>query len=249
MKKIIFTFICISAVLLQSCDNKPSLNADQIIDKALHAHGSDLLENSVMEFNFRDIAYKATRNSGIYEFTKTRATDSTIVIDILNNETSKRTINKIPQKIADSTMANYASSVNSVIYFAQLPYSLNGTAVYRKLIGEKIIKNQPYYKIKVTFDPNGGGEDHEDEFIYWIHKETFHIDYLAYSYCEEDCGYRFRESVNRRSLKGVTIQDYNNYKESVQDPDLSQMDQLFIDENLELLSEIKLEEVQITLLK
>nr|WP_042288079.1 DUF6503 family protein [Nonlabens ulvanivorans] len=248
MKKIIFTFLCISTILLQSCGNKVSLNADQIMDKAINAHGGHLLEQSTMDFDFRGVSYHALRDNGIFNFTRTRVKDSITVVDRLNNQSSRRTINEVPQKIADSTMAGYASSVNSVIYFAQLPYSLDGKAVYRELVGDKIIKNEPYYKIKVTFDPNGGGEDHEDEFIYWIHKDTFLVDYLAYSYCEEDCGYRFRESVNRRNLQGVTIQDYNNYKETIQDPDLSQMDQLFMDGKLELLSEIKLENVHLSFL-
>lgn len=246
MKKILFTFLCISTILLQSCSNSPSLNANQIIDNAINAHGGHLLEQSTMEFDFRGVNYQALRDNGLFKFTRTRAKDSIMVVDILDNQSSQRTINGVPQKVADSIMAGYASSVNSVIYFAQLPYSLDGKAVYKEFVGDKIIKNEPYYKIKVTFDPNGGGEDHEDEFIYWIHKDTFFVDYLAYSYCEEDCGYRFRESVNRRNIKGVTIQDYNNYKEAIQDPDLSQMDQLFMDGKLELLSEIKLDKVQLS---
>ncbi|WP_397298874.1 DUF6503 family protein [Nonlabens ulvanivorans] len=247
MKKNLLIFLSIIALFLQSCYEEPSITADHIIDKAITAHGSNLLEQSVMEFNFRGVEYKSMRDNGIYEFTRSDSTDSTTVVDLLANQTKLRTINGVHQQVVDSLMNSYASSLNSVIYFAQLPYSLDGAAVYREFLGEKTIKNQSYYKVKITFDPKGGGEDYEDEFIYWIHQDNFLIDYLAYSYCEEDCGYRFRESVNRRKKNGIIVQDYNNYKELIQDPNLSHMDQLFIDGKLELLSEINIDDVVITL--
>ncbi len=246
MKKILLTFLCITTLFIQSCDDKPSLTAPEIINKSIKAHGGDLLDQSTMEFTFRGNAYRATRDNGAFEYTRTRVKDSLTTVDKLNNDESNRTINGTLQQVPDSLMTRYASSVNSVVYFAQLPYSLDGKAVYKELIGTKSIKNKNYYKVKVTFDPNGGGEDHDDEFVYWINQESFLVDYLAYSYCEEDCGYRFRESVNRRTISNVTIQDYNNYKETVQDPDLSNMDDNYITGDLKLLSEIKLENVNIT---
>lgn len=75
----------------------------------------------------------------------------------------------------------YANSVNSVIYFALLPHGLNDAAVNKEYLGEAIIKDQPYHKIKVTFDPEGGGSDHEDEFIYWIHQKSNSMDFLGYN--------------------------------------------------------------------
>ncbi|MGJ8685153.1 MAG: DUF6503 family protein [Nonlabens sp.] len=246
MKHLQYIFLCAITIVLHSCNIPAQISAEDIINKSIKAHGADLLENSTMEFNFRNVAYQAVRENGNFEYSRTRVTDTTTTTDILANDKKERFINQVQQQVPDSLLNRYASSVNSVIYFAQLPYSLDGNAVYKELIGERSIKNQEYYKIKVTFDPDGGGEDHEDEFIYWINQENFLVDYLAYSYCEEDCGYRFRESVNRRTIKGVTVQDYNNYKETVQDPELSQMDVFYMAGDLELLSEIKLEDVRIT---
>ena len=77
-------------------------------------------------------------------------------------------------------MVKYISSVNSVHYFAHLPYGLNDKAVNKKLVGDAEINGMPYYQLKVTFSQNGGGTDHHDEFLYWIHKENFTIDYLHF---------------------------------------------------------------------
>lgn len=243
MKNFLFTFLCVAAFLVTSCNDKSTLTADEIINKSIAAHGADLLEQSSMEFTFRGLAYVATRDNGAFEYKRTKIMDSITLVDRLDNKGHSRFINEQQQSLPDSLSRLYKNSVNSVIYFAQLPYSLNGAAVYRELIGEKLIKDKSYYKVKITFDPNGGGEAYEDEFIYWINKQSFLVDYLAYSFCEDVCGYRFRESVNRRTIQGVTIQDYNNYKEKVEDPDLAKMDEFLINNQLELLSTIETKDV------
>ena len=67
-------------------------------------------------------------------------------------------------------------------YFAQLPYGLNSPAVQKKILGEATINGNTYYEIEVTFSKEGGGIDFEDRFVYWIHKENFTVDFLAYRY-------------------------------------------------------------------
>ena len=47
-------------------------------------------------------------------------------------------------------------------------------------VGEDEVEGETYYEVKVTFREEGGGTDFEDEFLYWIHKENFTVDYLAY---------------------------------------------------------------------
>jgi len=245
MKKILLSFLFITIFLIQSCDQTVKLTANQIVVNSMKAHGSDLLNQSRMDFVFRGLNYRATRDNGAFEYARRRVNDSSTVIDMLSNDHKKRLINNVQQELSDSLLTLYASSVNSVIYFGQLPYSLDGKAVYKELIGEKTINGNDYHKIKVTFDENGGGEDYDDVFIYWINKQSFLIDYLAYSYCEKDCGYRFRESVNRRTINGVIVQDYKNYKETTPNPDLTQMDTFFINGELKLLSEINMEKVSV----
>jgi hypothetical protein len=56
----------------------------------------------------------------------------------------------------------YANSLNSVIYFALLPHGINDDAVNKEYLAETTIKDQPYHKIKITFDPEGGGSDYEE---------------------------------------------------------------------------------------
>ncbi len=66
----------------------------------------------------------------------------------------------------------YTSSVNSVLYFVQLPYLLNDPAVIKSYEGTQKVLGETYEVLKVTFRPSGGGEDFQDEYRYRFHEKT-----------------------------------------------------------------------------
>jgi hypothetical protein len=140
--------------------------------------------------------------------------------------------------------AKYSNSINSVHYFAYLPYGLNDPAVNKKLLGETQIGDGQYYKVEVTFDKIGGGEDFEDIYIYWINKETFKPDYLAYEFNTDGGGARFRKAFNERIINGIRFVDYYNYKAS-ENISVYELEALFKLKKLELLSTIRLEDISV----
>ncbi|MAZ28322.1 MAG: deoxyribose-phosphate aldolase [Cytophagaceae bacterium] len=220
--------------------------ADEIIDKAIEAAGGNELGKAGVSFKFRDLYYKAQRDHGKY--TLERCTDEACekVHDILTNDGFKRLEEGEAVSLPDSLVDKYSNSVNSVHYFAALPYGLNSAAVHKELVGMDNVKGKSYYKIKVTFDENGGGEDFQDEYMYWINKETYTVDYLAYNYQVNEGGTRFREAYNVRVVDGIRFVDYNNYKPAETFPPLESLDSLFENNKLELLSKIELEDVEVT---
>lgn len=239
MKKNILLLLSI-VLLAISCDsNQPDPRA--IMDQAMNAHGADVASNGELSFDFRGIHYTTDRKNGSYTYKRHLMIGADTVVDQLSNEGFSRLKNGVKLNLPDSLSTRYSASLNSVIYFAQLPYSLDGDAIKLKYIALDTINDKAYHEIQVTFKEEGGGEDHEDVFMYWVNAQDSFIDYLAYSYCEEECGYRFRESENRRNLNGVFIQDYNNYKASERNPDLSKLDDLFENGKLVKLSDIDLE--------
>ncbi|MBO6632925.1 MAG: deoxyribose-phosphate aldolase, partial [Psychroserpens sp.] len=140
----------------------------------------------------------------------------------------------------------YSASVNSVHYFSVLPYGLNDAAVIKEKLADTRINDTMYYTIRVTFKEEGGGEDFEDEFLYWIDKETFKLQYLAYSYNEDDGkGMRFREAYNERLIEGVRFVDYNNYKPKSEAIKLPELPTLFESGQLDLVSKIELNEINV----
>jgi len=149
-------------------------------------------------------------------------------------------------EIPDSMVVKYSASVNSVHYFSILPYGLNDDAVIKTYLGEEIIKNDNYHKVQVTFMQDGGGEDFEDVFVYWINSRTFIADFLAYSYNEKDgLGLRFREAYNERFVNGLRFVDYNNFKPEDKTVSVTELGSLFDTNQLKLLSKIDLKNVTV----
>jgi len=238
--------ILLITILLANCQtSNKNLSADDIINNAIEVAGGDKFDTTSYSFQFRDKQYHAARYNGYYSLVREFNQDSVgFIQDYISNSGFERYINKKRVNLADSTAAKLSASVNSVHYFAILPHGLNDAAVNKQLIGKVTVNDVPYYKIKVTFEKEGGGEDFEDEFVYWIQTETFKVDYLAYSYEEEDgVGFRFREAFNERYVLGLRFVDYNNYKPEAEGILVEDLDDLFEKQQLKLLSKIKLETI------
>lgn len=240
MRSILLLFL----VFAISC--KPSetkLTAQQIIDKTILYSGADKVANSEITFKFRDKAYFAYRENGEYKLI--REFDS--IIDGLTNDGFKRFVHLKEQELSDKEISSYSNSVNSVHYFSVLPFGLNDKAVRKKLLPSSTVKNKEYYKIEITFSEDGGGEDFEDVFIYWIGKEDFLIDYLAYSYHTNEGGKRFRVLKEQCSKNGIRFVDYHNYKPLNKEVNLVDLDKAFEDNQLKKVSEIVLKDIEVKL--
>ena len=206
----------LSLFLVFSCgskSNKLELSADEVIDKAIEVAGGSKYGRSKLSFNFRDRVYLADRNKGQYTLARLTVEDQDSIMDFISNDGFARFINDTYVEISDSMALKYSASVNAVHYFSVLPYGLQDGAVKKRLLGEEGIKEKRYYVIQVTFSKEGGGEDYEDVFVYWVEHKTFKVHYLAYSYNEDDgVGKRFRVAKNERYIEGLRFVDYENYK-------------------------------------
>ena len=144
------------------------MTASDILARSIKSHGVDLLDNSTMGFNFRGIEYQIDRQDGIYRYQRRFDKNEKIVVDELDNYGFTRSYGDSLVQLPDSLTTKYVSSLNSVVYFAQLPYGLDSNAVVLEHLGTDVIKGEEYHEIQVTFNEDGGGEDYEDVFIYWI---------------------------------------------------------------------------------
>jgi hypothetical protein len=230
--------------------SEAKLTAQQIINKAIVASGADKVGNSKIKFKFRNKEYIATRiKNGEFSLIRNQRNEKLGTIsDILSNNGFRREINAQDYVVIDSLAKKYSSSVNSVHYFSVLPYGLNDKAVLKKLLPSAIIKGKEYYKIEVTFSENGGGEDFEDVFIYWIGKKDFLIDYLAYSYHTNGGGKRFRVLKEQCVINGIRFVDYHNYASITASNSLIDLDKAFEDNQLKKISEIVLDDIDVTIL-
>lgn len=213
-------------ILLQACVEQE--NAQTLVDAAISAHGFDQIEKYKISFDFRGKQYSQSYTEEGRIYTREFKDDSLgQVKDVLNsNGDFGRLVNGQKVSLDEEWKGRYSNSVNSVLYFFQLPYGLNDPAVNKKYLGKNFVNGKIYDKVQITFDEEGGGEDHEDVFVYWIHEKNKTMDFMAYLYATEGGGMRFRQAINRRKIKGMLFQDYVNYKPA-RKSSLSDMDELF----------------------
>ena len=245
-------------LLLASCSGeivteKPITNlqnetldaAIEIIAKMREAHGVKNIDGKEITFSFRDKVYSRYSLNNQYGYSRSALNEEgKMVIDSWRGDDFKRTINNVEVQITDKEENTYKNSINSVFYFALLPLSLSDPAVNVELIGDSKLKGKKYTKLRVTFDEEGGGEDFNDVFIYWMNKETNTMDFLAYQYFTEGGGIRFREAYNPREVGGFLFQDYNNFKPTT-GIELIDMDKAFEMGEMEQVSEIVLEDIKV----
>lgn len=228
-------------------ETQPVSKGQQIVNDAIEAHGAAKVANSRIEFDFRGRHYVSDREGGVFTyeriFTDTSSGDR--IRDVLNNNGFYREVNGQRVDLSAKDSAAYANSVNSVLYFALLPYYLNDPAVEKTYLGETMIKGESYHEVKITFRQEGGGKDFQDEFVYWIHRENNTVDYLAYSYDTDETGARFREAYNIRTVDGIRFADYINYKPKEETLEVETFDTLFKEGEMEELSHIDTENPEV----
>ena len=247
--KLTFMRVLIPLVIISimiSCQNKKSneLSAQQIIDRAIEKAGGDLYGCSEIDFVFRDRQYSLDYENKRKVLRRRFEVDSGLVTDTRWHDDFERKIGEMAVSVPDSMARKYANSINSVHYFAYLPYGLNDPAVNKKLLGQRAVKGKEYYVVEVTFNQEDGGDDYEDIYVYWFDKNSFKPDYLAYEFHVDGGGMRFREAYNERFIEGIRFVDYSNYK-PVEKVSIYDIDQLYAENRLELLSRIELQDIRV----
>lgn len=238
--------LCALALVLAvtGCDFlRPS--AEKVIQRCIERHGGDRYQRFRMTFDFRQFRYDLRHDQGRYRYARAFTDSSGAVIeDVLTNESFTRKINGQVAALDSADRRRFTNAVNSVAYFVLLPYKLQDPAVNTELVpGESRLDGHRYHKIRVTFRPEGGGEDYQDVFYFWIDQENYSLDYLAYS----EGGNRFRKAVNQQGLGGIVVQDYLNFQGPKGDTtSVGTYDQRYASGQLTLLSRIEQKNVRVS---
>ena len=241
IKKFLFLF----CFYLVSCSQIKPINSEQIIEKSISAYGWDK-KNFSITFDFRDYQYKLIRKPVFFSFQRSKVNEGIAIVDVMTSENKlNRTMEGKSIKLTDSIINLYSNSLNSVMYFFQLPRPLKDTAVNAELLNSVEIEGHSYWTLKITFDQEGGGDDFQDEFRYWISKKNYQIDYLAYNYLIDGGGTRFRKSKNLRKQLGFLFQDYINYKPKVKFQPLDSLPSFFEQGKLMELSQIENKNIEV----
>lgn len=231
------------------CKTAPSKppTAQKIVDLSIVNSGGELRKKSTISFSFRGNKYAQTLYNGKKSMSRTLLQQDTVIVDEVSGTDFVRTINNQLVSVSDSLQKVYSNSINSVHYFANLPYGLNDAAVIKEFVGEVIIGNESYFVVSVHFEKAGGGDDFDDIYRYWIHKERFTVDYLAYTFTVNGGGIRFRKAIQPQYVKGIRFVNYENYA-PLATSTLESVAHDFEHGKLKLLSTIEIENIDVTLL-
>lgn len=243
MRQLIYTFC---SIFLLACVDQE--DAELIVNESIAVHGWDTFGEKTLKFTFRDRQYEMWSKDGqrIYRRSYTDDSLGRVQDELINSTILTRRINDTIVDLDEEWKGRFGRSVNSVLYFMQLPYGLNDPAVNKEFLGKEFVNKEVYNKIKVTFDEIGGGEDHEDVFVYWFHEKNKTMDFLAYSYQVDGGGIRFRQAINPRRIGGILFQDYVNFKPDNPGASLQDLADLFENGRLLELSRIVNEDITVT---
>jgi hypothetical protein len=212
------------AAFFFSCSESPTnieslSRGEAIVDSSVAYHGGNLYENIDLSFGFRGKDYQVIRQAGSFEYINTYRDSVGTHRRRLTNDSFTQKLNNVLIALSAKDSIGRASSVNSVIYF-----------------------------VRVSFSKEGGGEDFDDVFLYWFSTENYAMDYLAYSYLEDEGGSRFRKAYNRRSMNGMVFQDYLNLRGPAPDS-LEFISEMFKSGELDTLSVIEIDRLGVSPLK
>jgi len=255
MLKYLILISCGLSFLFNSCANSDKQELSQtesidsaqwVVDRSIKAHGFYQLTKQTIRFDFRDRTYTAKySDDGSFVFGRYWTKKDSSIVDVLNNEGLVRYINDEAQNISEEWQGRYAASVNSVIYFAFLPYRLNDAAVIKEYLGIRRYENRNYHIVGVSFKQEGGGEDYSDEYVYWFNAENFKLDYFAYNYREEEQGVRFRKAFEAHEVGGMIFNQYINYACENIDVKLSSLLDSLKQGRLEMISQIETKNIRL----
>jgi hypothetical protein len=187
-------------------------------------------------FDFRQFRFriKNTKNGYYYERTYTDSIGNNLK-DQLENGVYTHQVNGVATTLNAKMESRYREGLNSVAYFMLLPYKLQDKAVNAQYLEPTTIEGKKYHKIKIWFDAEGGGKDHEDIYCFWINQDTHTMDFLAYA----NGGPRFRKATKSEKIGGVVFQNYDNYQILDKEIPTDKYDQAFLEGKYKLLSKIE----------
>ena len=234
------------AGLVSGCQAGSPAGAAQVVTASIERHGGEAFDRVHLTWDFRGVPFEVIRYEGSFRYQRTVEDElGAPVVEVMQNEGSWIEVNGERRAVDPGSRSRLETAVNSVVYFGYLPFRLDDPPVRAVDLGTGELAGEPYRKIEITFEQEGGGGDWEDRFIYWFHEVDETLDYLAYREAADVETTRFRRAVNRREIGGVLVQDYENYTGDPDVGDVADYDRLFEAGSLRLVSMVEFDNLAV----
>jgi hypothetical protein len=164
-----------------------------------------------IRFSFRGTPYRLWLDGRRSVYTRQVRDGHTVRTDRLEGDAFTATVHGAPIPLSPDKEGALRRSLNSVAYFALLPRPLQDDAVIATSLGVTTLGGKPWHTVDVRFREQGGGDDHDDVFRYWIDPATHRLGYLAYTFATGEGGVRVRRAVGAHEIDGVVLLDWVNH--------------------------------------
>ena len=247
LNKFKFIIFIVFAAALTHCGNP---DPNELVNEAIKNSGWHKFKNNDIEYDFRGIHYKVFHNNGLFVYEKIYLdTTQGIIREGMTNDSTYKELNGLEILLDEQQKKKIRSSINQVVYFNLLPYKLNDAAVIKRFAGTSTINGKNYYKVKVTFNETGGGDDYNDWFLYWFDKNTKSMDYFAYYYHTNGGSSRFRVIKQQHLVNGFTFYDWENFTSDEVGDQIENYEKLFQEGKLKKVSDIELKNIEVEEIK
>ena len=244
---------------LAACTPTPSgpqgdPDALELVDRVRDRHGVDALDHAEVTFSFRGTPFTVRRDGSRFRYARTLTDDAGRQLEeVVDNDGVHRFADGVEVELDEAEAGRVMTAVNSVAYFALLPYFLTDPAVRVRALGPDSVRGQAYDRLEATFAQEGGGADWDDRYVYWLRQPDATMDYLAYSYAptpgdtsRNETGTRFREVLGVEEVAGVRFQNYRNLTaDSIGPRDLERYSDLYEAGRTWTVSDILLDSIRV----
>jgi len=201
--------------IINACKPDPDNKDPQyIIEEANKVHGIKVYDNSIIDFRIGNRYYKSTHHQGQFRYERYWDSLGMTIHDELTSRGLIRHVGQTNVLLETKKIDQHSYSLRSLFFLFSIPFWLNDLGVVKEYLGEVILMEQPYHKIKITFRKNPNDRTiYDDVYVVWIHKTRFTLDYVGYLHTgSEGQGIRFRQAINPRKVEGFRVQNYLEFK-------------------------------------
>ena len=260
MRRLLFCCLALAACTSPAAEG-PQGDADALalVDRLRDRHGVDALDRAEVTFSFRGTPFAAWRDGSQFRYARQLVDDAgRRVEEVVDNAGTHRFVDGAEVELADDEAGRVHTAVNSVVYFALLPYALTDPAVRVRTLGPDSVAGAAYDRLEATFAQEGGGTDWDDRYVYWIRQPDAAdagatLDFLAYSYAptpgdtsRNETGVRFREVIGTQDAGGVRFQAYRNLTaDSIGPRDLERFGALYDAGQTRPVSDVVLDSIRV----
>ncbi|MFP3941178.1 MAG: DUF6503 family protein [Thermoanaerobaculia bacterium] len=222
-----------------------------IVVQAIEHHGGDLYESTESSFEIASASgafrVEVRRDGGLYRHVVEGETPDGLRRVTVTNDSVEVTVDGEPVRVQEDREQGWRNHVDARVWFPFLPYGLAGDGVYlhdRGLVEWPVEEGagaRELREVKVTFQP-GSSSGAEDEYLFWFDLETGRMEQFAYSFAG---GLRFRQAFDFRRVGGILFADNENYGVDGEGYRVDQVTPEFVAEEMELVSTIRLRDVEV----